>query len=298
MPLSLTLLLPLLAQAGVAGSAPGNGPALPQAPISIPRRKAEPAATPSPTAAPATAPATAQSSQLQNCLKLAMENPADGIDEAEGWLAAAKTISDRAGARQCKAMALTRLDSWGEAATLFLAARDDTPANQPGERARLGALAGNALLVTGDTVAGLDALDHAHGAAHAANDGKLNGVIQIDRARALVALGRVEEASSALEEARYELPDNHQAWLLSATLSRRQAKLVQAQRQIERAAALMPVDPEIGLEAGVIAVLSGRDTAARLSWQSVIKAAPGSLAAKTAQGYLDQLGPPRASPAK
>ena len=298
MPLSLALLLPLLAQVGVTGSAPGNGPALPQAPISIPRRKAADKVTAPQTAVRTAAATTAQSAQLQSCLKLAMENPSDAIEEAEGWLAAAKSLSDRGGAKQCKALALTRLESWSEAATLFLAAREDTPANEPGERARLGALAGNALLVTGDTVAGLGALDHAHGDAHAASDGKLNGVIQIDRARALVALGQTEEASAALEEARYELPDNHQAWLLSATLSRRQGKLVQAQRQIERAAELMPVDPEIGLEAGVIAVLSGRDQSARLSWQSVIKAAPGSLAAKTAQGYLDQLGPPRASPAK
>ena len=54
----------------------------------------------------------------------------------------------------------------------------------------------------------------------------------------------------------------------------------------------MPVDPEIGLEAGVIAILLGHEEAARKSWQSVISAAPGSGAAKTAQGYIDQLGAP------
>ena len=285
MPLA-TLLLPLLAQIGPGG-------ALPQAPLPVRGRKA-----PSQVSQPAPPPAAPQSTQLQNCLQLAMEDPSAAIDEAEGWLAAAKTPSERAGAKQCKAMALTRTDSWDEAAALFLSARDDTAATEPGERARLGALAGNALLVTGNTVAGLDALDHAHGEAHTANDHKLNGVIQIDRARALVALGRIAEASSALEEARYELPDNYQAWLLSATLSRREGKLAQAQSQIERAAALMPVDPEIGLEAGVIAVQSGRDASARKSWQSVLVAAPGSQFAKTAQGYLDQLGPPRASPPK
>ena len=282
MPLSL-LLLPLLAQIGPGG-------ALPQAPLPVPAHRAALPVTQSAASVP-----KPQSAQLQNCLKLAMDNPSDAIDEADGWLAAAKSMSDRAGAKQCKALALSRQENWAEAAALFLAARDDTPATEPGERSRLGALAGNALLLTGNTTAGLDALDHAHGDAHAASDGKLNGVIQIDRARALVALGRTAEASSALEEARYELPDNHQAWLLSATLARREGKLAEAQRQIERAAALMPVDPEIGLEAGVIAVLAGRDQAARLSWQSVLKAAPGSLAAKTAQGYLDQLGPPRAS---
>lgn len=285
MPLA-TLLLPLLAQVG-------SGGALPQAPL--PDRKTK---APTAVSRPAAPPPGAQSPQLQSCLKLAMENPSDGIDEAEGWLAAAKTMSDKAGAQQCKAMALTRLDGWAEAGTLFLAARDNTPASEPGERARLGALAGNSLLVAGNTTAALDALDHAHGEAHSASDRKLNGVIQIDRARALVALKRDAEASAALEEARYELPDNYQAWLLSATLSRRDGKLAAAQSQIERAAALMPVDPEIGLEAGVIAVLSGRDEAARKSWQSVIAAAPGSQFAKTAQGYLDQLGSPSASPAK
>ena len=281
-----TLLLPLLAQIGPGG-------ALPQAPLPV--RSHKEAARVSQPATPALAP---QSTQLQTCLQLVMRDPAGAIDKAEGWLAAAKTPSDRAGAEQCKAMALTRLGSWEEAAALFLSARDDTPVTQPGERARLGALAGNALLVTGNTVAGLDALDHAHSEADGAADSKLNGVIQIDRARALVALGRTAEASAALEDARSEVPDNYQAWLLSATLSRREGKLAAAQQQIERAAALMPVDPEIGLEAGVIAVQSGRDESARLSWQSVIKAAPDSQFAKTAQGYLDQLGPPRASPDK
>ncbi len=98
-------------------------------------------------------------------------------------------------------------------------------------------------------------------------------------------------AAAALAAARTADPANSQAWLLSATLSRRQGKLGEAQTQIERAALLMPVDPEIGLEAGVIAVLGGRDEAARRSWESVIRAAPGSGFAKTAQGYLDQLGP-------
>ncbi len=71
MPLSLTLLLPLLAQVGVAGTAPGNGPALPQAPISIPQRKSAPGVTVSNPAAPA----SALTAQLQNCLKLIFLQP-------------------------------------------------------------------------------------------------------------------------------------------------------------------------------------------------------------------------------
>ena len=46
----------------------------------------------------------------------------------------------------------------------------------------------------------------------------------------------------------------------------------------------------IGLEAGVIAMLDGREPAARKAWQSVMLVAPGSKAAETAKAYLAQLG--------
>ncbi|MFM5893927.1 MAG: hypothetical protein ACKOQM_05775 [Novosphingobium sp.] len=281
-----TLLLPLLAQVGPGG-------ALPQAPLPDRRAKA-------PTSQASTLPPRPAelSTELQGCLTAAMENPADAVEKADGWLAGAKTMKDKAGAQQCKALALSRSDDWAEAAELFWAARDNTPANEIRERARLGALAGNAAIAAGEYADALIPLDKAHTDALAAGASELDGLIQIDRARALVLLDRGDEAAKALQQARAEVPKNAQAWLLSATLSRRQGKLADAQQQIERAAELMPIDPEIGLEAGVIAVESGRDEAARKSWQSVITAAPGSTFAKTAQGYLDQLGPPRASPAK
>lgn len=275
----LALLLPLLAQVGPAG-------ALPQAPLPTDRqRSAHVAPAPS---------APAQPSRLQQCLDLAMARPSDAIEVAQNWLKVAKSGTERAQARQCHALALTRIEGWSEAATLFLAARDDTPANEADERARLAALAGNARLAGGDPAAALAALDLARGDAQAGLNATLRGGIETDRARALVALGRDADAASALEAARLADPQNAQAWLLSATLSRRQGKLAEAQAQIERAAQLLPVDPEIGLEAGVIAVLSGRDEAARKSWQSVVRTDPDSPAAKTAQGYLDQLGPPAA----
>lgn len=270
------LLLPLLAQVGPSG-------ALPQAPLPDRHSRSAPAVTAAP-------------NRLKDCLDLAMLRPADAIEVAEVWLAEAKSMSDRAGAKQCKALALTRIEGWGEAGALFLSARDDTPANETNERARLGAMGGNALIAGGDMEGALAALDIARADANAAGEARLGGLIQIDRARALVALGQNDNAAAALKEARETLPDNAQAWLLSATLSRRMGKLAEAQAQIELAAELLPVDAEIGLEAGVIAVLSGRNEAARKSWQSVLKAAPGSPAAKTAQGYLDQLGPETAQP--
>ena len=64
-----------------------------------------------------------------------------------------------------------------------------------------------------------------------------------------------------------------------------------ATKQIERAAALMPRDPATALEAGTIAILSGREDGARKSWQSAIDLAPQSEEAETARTYLAQLAP-------
>lgn len=275
----LSILLPLMLQLGPGG-------ALPQAPLEIPKKKNETVVQPK------NDTPKAESDPLQECLRLAMTRPADAIEVAEGWLAKAKTAQDRAGANQCHALALTRLEGWAEAAPLFLSAREDTPASAADERARLAALAGNAGLAAQDPAGALAALDLAKADSAKGSDAKLRSAIEVDRAAAFVALKRPADAAGALSAARSADPANAEAWLLSATLSRRQGDLATAQGQIEKAAELLPVDPEIGLEAGVIAMLLGRDEAARKSWQSVITAAPGSAAAQTAQGYLNQLGTP------
>ena len=93
----------------------------------------------------------------------------------------------------------------------------------------------------------------------------------------------------ALEKARTLDPQSPYAFLLSATLARRQGKLAEAQGFIETAAALAPDYPEIGLEA-VGAMLGGREDAAKASWQSVLEVEPDGEAAAAARGYLAQLG--------
>lgn len=282
MPASLLLFLPLALQLG---------PALPRTDLPEPRKPRYEAP------APATPPPAATTRET-DCLVLARSDPPAAIDFAESWQAEAQSMTERAAQQHCLGMAAAALDRWDDAEEAFLSARDSTPANERANRARLGTLAGNAALARGSADRALTTLDVAHSDALGGEDPRLAGEIAIDRARALVALGREADAASALAEARAGTPKNAQGWLLSATLSRRQGKLGEAQGQIEQAAELLPVDPEIGLEAGVIAVMSGRDQAARLSWLSVIKAAPGSPAAKTAQAYLDQLGPQAASPAR
>ena len=273
----LSILLPLLAQVGPSVGV-GAGGSLPQAPLEIPRKKTEAAAPPA-----ALTPAA-------QCRKLLADNPVEAQGYAEKWLKDLKG-SARAEPGQCLGMALAAQGQWNEAEAAFAEARELTPANEPANRARLGGMAGNALLAAGKPEAALARLDQAHGEALGAADLRLAGEISIDRARALVALKRDGDAATALGTARTNAADNGQGWLLSATLSRRQGKLAEAQQQIQVAAQLMPLDPEVGLEAGVIAVLAGNEGAARRSWLSVVKAAPGSETARTAQSYLDQLGP-------
>jgi tetratricopeptide (TPR) repeat protein len=280
MPFFLSL---LLAQVGPAVT-PGAAPPLPHQLQMEPRR---PARRRSATPLPVPSPAAAEPGREQPCAGQAEQPPSEAEETARAWLAAAQG-PDKASAGECLGVALARGANWNEAASTFLAARD-AAAEQP-LRARLGAMAGNAALAGGNAAAALAALDRA--AADAGGDGDLAGGIAIDRARALVALKRDGEAAGALSQARAAWPGNAQAWLLSATLSRRLGQLPAAQAQIEKAAQLLPIDPEIGLEAGVIAMLAGREAAARKSWQSVIAAAPRSEAAATARGYLAQLDPP------
>ncbi|NLR69759.1 hypothetical protein HGI47_02560 [Novosphingobium sp. ERN07] len=152
------------------------------------------------------------------------------------------------------------------------------------------AMAGNAALAAGKPQDALGWLDRA--VAVQGNGGKTGlAEIQIDRSRALVALARNAEAASALDEVHRLAPEEAEGWLLSATLARRMDDLPRAQRDIEIASKYDPRDPRVALEAGVIAVLSGRDEAARKSWESVVAVDKDGEAGKVAKSYLEQLGP-------
>lgn len=227
-------------------------------------------------------------SRLANCAARIETDPAAARSEASRWFETAE-LGQKADAAQCLGMAEAQLGEWDNAIAAFIKGRDMALPGALQPRAQLGAMAGNAQLAADDAAAALATLEQADADAGSAGNDVLKGEIALDRARALVALGRLDDAQSALTLARAALPYNPQAWLLSATLARRLDTLEAAQRFIEEAALLAPTNPEIGLEAGVIAVLSGRDDAARKSWNSVLEMAPDGPFAQTAQTYLDQL---------
>lgn len=280
----MSLLLALLLQVGPFVT-PGSQSVTPVPPGQQERREVERRKR----QAPASLAAPAASSEFGRCLAEVQSDPKKGERTAKKWLHKAKG-EQKAEAGHCLGLALVRQQDWGDAMVAFLGARDALAPGNHSYRARLSAMAGNAALAGGQTKAALVALDTAQQEAKAAGEKGLEGQAAMDRSRALVTLGQLGDAEAALVEARQDLPDSGEAWLLSATLSRRMGKFKQAQAQIEKAAQLQPRNPEVGLEAGVIAVLSGHSDAARKSWQSVINSAPNSGAAATARNYLKELG--------
>ena len=269
MPLSL-LLLPLLAQIGPGG-------ALPQAPLPVPAHRAALPVTQSAASVP-----KPQSAQLQNCLKLAMDNPSDAIDEADGWLAAAKSMSDRAGAKQCKALALSRQENWAEAADIAKRAEIAHPgaAWLRTERSQLAIRAGHwadALALAGPE-APLAAL--AVGAAQAERDPDravrlAKQALKHDpaftpavlaHATQLRALGREKKAQAVLADGwkRGPHPD-----IAAMAMAPETDKLARA-RAAERLTAALPDHPEThlllaraSLEAGLIGEARRHEAAAR-----------------------------------
>lgn len=221
---------------------------------------------------------------IATCLALATSDPAKARDFATEWIGRTKGVQ-RATGQHCLGVATGNLGDWASASTAFIAARED--ALDPRFRSRMAALAGSALLARSQPAEALQILDAS--VQDASGDAELTGAIAIDRATALVALGRTEEAAAALAAARVAVPGSAQAWLLSATLARRMDDLPGAQLYIERAAQIDPRDPAIGLEAGVIAALGGRDAAAKRSFESVLIAAPDGPLADAANSYLAQL---------
>ena len=137
----LSLLLPFLAQVGPSVGV-GAGGSLPQAPLEIPRKKAEPTPPPVPLSAAA------------QCRQLLSGSPAEAQAYAESWLKPLKG-SARAEPGQCLGMALAAQGKWDAAEAAFSAAREVTPASEPGNRARLGGMAGNALLAASKPEAAL-----------------------------------------------------------------------------------------------------------------------------------------------
>lgn len=236
-------------------------------------------------------PAPAEQARLRECLNLAMSDPFEAEETASEWLDTAKG-SERARAGHCLAQAYGKVSRWSEALSAAETALSQTAVSDHAYRALLGTYAGNAAILSGETERAVELLEAAGMEAAKLDDLPLVSSIALDKVRALILLARYDEASRLLAGIRETLPGNLEVWLNSAVVARSQNNLEEAQQMIERAAELAPVDLSVGLEAGRIAWVAGRDDAARKSWQSVIDAKPDSDEAKLARSYMTRLEDP------
>ena len=233
--------------------------------------------------------ASSSGAKLAECVTLATQDAEAASDMAQSWRETAANQLELAQSAHCLGLALVRLDDLAGAQRAFDLATDEVPEGAPAYQARLAAMSGNAAMAQEKPAIAEIAFGRAVSFATQAGNPTLTASLGIDRARALVALGRNDEAVAALATARADDPSSARAWLLSATLSRRLERLGEAREQIAQAATLAPQDPAVGLEAGVIAALAGREDDARRSFESVLLVAPDSDEANRARAYLEQL---------
>lgn len=234
-------------------------------------------------AAPA---APSDDARYRACVDLAVNDPRGAVDAAERF----RFAGGGAPARQCLGLAYAQQSRWADAAAAFtLAARESDAVKDP-LAARYWAQAGNAWLAAGDATQAYDALS----SALAANTltGQDRGEALLDRARALVAAGRLPAARADLDAALDAVPSDPLAWLLSATLARRTGDLPRAQTDIAQALKLSSDDASVQLEAGNIAALAGDADAARAAWLTVVRLAPATPAGQSARAALAQFDAP------
>ncbi len=217
------------------------------------------------------------------CMDKAVEDPASAIVDANIWMGEGGSFH----ARHCLAFAYTRQNSWGLATAEFEKAAREAAGMGDARAANLWAQAGNAAVAGGETLQAISFFD----AALAREDlvGAKRGEVHLDKARALVASGRAEDARAEFVKVHELAPEDPLGWLLSATLARRLGDMERALADIKVAAKLAPQDSDVALEAGNIAVRSGDYASARKNWQQAVAIKKDSQAANTAREYLLRL---------
>ena len=221
---------------------------------------------------------------FQACLDAALDSPEAGVAFAQKWRIDGGSFY----ARDCMGFAYTRAERWAPAIVAFeQAAEEAERQGEVAQSARLWAQAGNAALASGDAAKAQQDFDAA--LARGMPDGLEKGEVHLDRARALVALGDADAARESIDFALAQASRDPLAWLLSATLARRQGEMRLAQAHIARAVQLSPDDASVALEEGNIAILTDHEDVARSAWERAVRIAPESVAGKAAADNLSRL---------
>lgn len=220
-----------------------------------------------------------------NCPELLKADPGRALEVANGRILQGGGFS----AKQCAALAFAAMEKWPAAAAAFEQAAREAERDKLAVAADLWVQAANAHLAANQPKEAIGALDAA--LLSGSLSGQASGEAHLDRARAEVAMGKLPEARTDMDDALKLVPEDPLAWLLSASLARRMGALDRAQADIDRAAKLSPDDASVALEAGRIALDAGAPDAARAAFEGAIRNQPGSVAAQAAQAELDRLAP-------
>ncbi len=216
----------------------------------------------------------------QACLAQARRDPAAAEQVARGAIGATPRL------RQCLGLALVGQDRFAEAAAVFADAARAAELAKDGAAADYWAQSGNAWLAAGEAPKARQALDAALAAGTLTD--LQRGEAYLDRARALVAVGEVKAARTDLDQALVSAADDPLAWLLSATLARRQGDLTRARADIAQALRRSADDASVQLEAGNVAAASGDGAKAAAAWREAVRLAPDAPAGRSAANALKQ----------
>ncbi|MEH3159880.1 MAG: hypothetical protein PGN08_13685 [Sphingomonas taxi] len=241
-------------------------------------------------ATPAPAPADPREARYDRCVALAATDPAGARAEAVRWGAAGGGWF----ARQCAGLAFAQEGNFPAAATEFEAAAKAAELAHDRRAANYWAQAGNAHLAANAVPRARSALDTALVAGTL--EGFALGEAQLDHARVLVAAGETEGARRDIDMALATAGADPLAWLLSATLARRDGDLPRAKKDIAEALKRSADDASVQLEAGNIAALARDEAGARAAWAEAARLAPNAPAGRNARAALAQFGDVPASP--
>ena len=216
------------------------------------------------------------------CTKLIKSSPAEALLQAQAWGMRSTDIP----AQHCLGLAFVASERWEPAALVFETAAREAERRRDGRAATMWTQAGNAALAADDPSRARDFIDKALAMPNVPD--QLKGEAWIDRGRADVALRDLPTARYDLDKAVKLVPADPFAWLLSATLARRQNDLVRAQSEIETAMKLAPEDAAVAVEAGNIAALAGKREAAKVAWAHAVEVAPDTPEGQAAAAALAQ----------
>ena len=216
------------------------------------------------------------------CQRLIASDPKAAVEQATAWADRDRSVP----ARQCLGLAYVAIERWGPAEAALAQAAAQADAQHDGRAPQIWSQAANAALAGDQAAKAREDLDHV--VARPGLPPALAGEAWIDRARGDVALDDLGQARIDMDKGLALVPQDPFAWLLSATLARRQKDLPRAQKHIAIALKTASDDPAVQLEAGNVAAATGQLDLARAAWTRAAQIAPDDPAGQAAKAALTQ----------